>query len=212
MKKPSPTKCLRSPVTFDNITFGEGGVGPDGERFISIIITVQKKINETLIRYDEITSASSPEISKLNRCGAHLISQAARSVFLRKLQELGPQEPSFKVATRVGPFEECFVLPDQVVSVTGKKVPVAFDDNLRNYLAWGRTGGTLEGWREFENLAVGNSRLILALGSPGSVATVQYSLNRSTSDRVWRAPKAKGAWWTERIAARWKRRSRKAIF
>jgi hypothetical protein len=79
-------------------------------------------------------------------------------------ETLGPQEPSFQVATRVGPFGDAFVLPDQVVSVSGKEVYVALDDNLRDYLSWGRTGGTLEGWQELQKLAEGNSRLIVALG------------------------------------------------
>jgi putative DNA primase/helicase len=80
------------------------------------------------------------------------------------LQDLGPQNPSFKVATRVGPFGNNFVLPDQVINAAKKTFPTSFDDNLRDYLAWGRTGGALEGWKELAELAEGNSRLILALG------------------------------------------------
>ena len=77
---------------------------------------------------------------------------------------LAHKSPSFKVATRVGPFGNSFVFPDQVVSANGKTVATSFDDNLRDYLAWGRTGGTLEGWEELAELAEGNTRLVLALG------------------------------------------------
>ena len=147
MKNKKPTKSLHSPTSLINISFGKIGVGPDGERFIWVKIKLAGKPRKTLLRYDNITGITSPEITKLNKLGAHLISPETKREFLRELQKLGPQEPSFKVATRVGPFGNAFVLPDQVVSVTGKKVPKAFDGNLTDYLSWGRTGGTLEGWR-----------------------------------------------------------------
>jgi hypothetical protein len=56
------------------------------------------------------------------------------------------------------------VLPDTVISASDETVETRFDDGLADYLSWGRESGTLEGWREFERLAVGNSRLILAVG------------------------------------------------
>ena len=68
------------------------------------------------------------------------------------------------MATRVGPFGNNFVLPDQVVNAANKTFPTSFDDALRDYLSWGRTGGTLDEWRKLEELSEGNSRLILALG------------------------------------------------
>lgn len=158
-------KPLNSPTSISNISFGKTGVGPDNERFIEVKIKSGKKPVENLLRYDEIFGGGkTAAIAKLNRQGAHLISPKVVNQFLHDLQELGPQEPSFKVATRVGPFGDAFVLPETVVSVTSEKVPVVFDEKLNNYLTWGRTGGTLEGWREFEKLAAGNSRLILALG------------------------------------------------
>ena len=65
-----------------------------------------------------MSTVHEPAITQLNKLGAHLISPAAGSEFLRRLQDLGPQKPSFSVATRVGPFGKAFVLPDQVISAS----------------------------------------------------------------------------------------------
>jgi putative DNA primase/helicase len=155
-----------SPSTLtEHISFGNVGVGPDGERFIRIIIDVGDEQREVLLPYDGLVGGSRAALAQLNRHGAHLISPKAASEFLMRLQNLGPQEPSFNVATRVGPFGDCFVLPDQVVSTSYETVEAWFDDGLQDYLSWGREGGTSNGWRQFEALAVGNTRLILALGA-----------------------------------------------
>jgi putative DNA primase/helicase len=114
--------------------------------------------------YDGLVSGSRAALAQLNRHGAHLISSRAASEFLQRLQELGPQDSSFDVATRVGPFGDAFVLPDTVISASYETVETRFDDGLADYLSWGREGGSLAGWRRLERLAVGNTRLILALG------------------------------------------------
>ena len=139
------------------------GKGPNGERFIYITIEADGQRRKVLFRYDDV-NGSRAAITQLNKLGAHLISAAAGSEFLRRLQELGPQEPSFNVATRVGPFRKAFVLPDQVIGVTEEDIETSFDDGLANYLSWGRTGGTLKEWKTLAGLAEGNSRLILAFG------------------------------------------------
>jgi putative DNA primase/helicase len=153
------------PTLTDHINFADVGVGPEGQRFIRITIDVGDEQREVLLPYDGFVSGSRAALAQLNKHGAHLISSKAASEFLMRLQGLGPQEPSFKVATRVGPFGDAFVLPDTVISASDVKVETRFDDGLADYLSWGREGGTLEGWRQFEALAVGNSRLILALGA-----------------------------------------------
>jgi hypothetical protein len=68
-----------------------------------------------------------------------------------RLQDLGPQDPSFNVATRVGPFGDAFVLPDTIISASDETFRTCFDDGLQDYLSWGREGGTLEGWGESLN-------------------------------------------------------------
>ena len=81
---------------------------------------------------------------------------------LHRLQDLGPQKPSFRVATRVGPFGKAFVLPDKIINVCRQ---TWFADDLANYLSWGTKAGTLRKWQNLAALAEGNSRLILALGA-----------------------------------------------
>ena len=153
-----------SPTLTDHISFGDVGVGPEGQRFIRITIDAGEEQHNVLMPYDGLVSGSRAALAQLNKHGAHLISSKAALEFLKRLQDLGPQEPSFKVATRVGPFGDAFVLPDAVISASDEAVETWFDDGLQDYLSWGREGGSLEGWQEFEGLAVGNSRLILALG------------------------------------------------
>jgi hypothetical protein len=156
-----------SPSTLTgHIDFGDVGVGPDGERFLRVSIDDGSEEGpvSTLLRIDDLASSQARRFDVLNRQNAHLISSPARSELSRRIQYLGPQQATFNVATRVGPFGDSFVLPDQVVSASNEKVETWFDDGLADYLSWGREGGTLEGWRQLERLAVGNSRLILALG------------------------------------------------
>ena len=162
---PTTQRNTSSPPTLtDHIRFGRVGVGPEGQRFIRITIDVGDEPREVLMPYDNLVSGSRAALTQLNRHGAHLISPRATSEFLQRLQDLGPQEPSFEVATRVGPFGDAFVLPDTVISADNDTVETCFDDGLDDYLSWGREGGTLQGWRGLEALAEGNSRLILALG------------------------------------------------
>lgn len=163
--KTKSTRQIRHPPTFTtHISFGEVGLGPDGERFIRVNINIAKKQRIEFLRYDDFINGSGHALARLNTLGAHLISSPAKSEFLRRLQDLGPREPSFNVATRVGPFGNAFVLPDTVLSASRKDFATSFDDGLMDYLSWGRKGGTLEQWKMLAALAQGNSRLILALG------------------------------------------------
>jgi hypothetical protein len=164
MKQKSNHQIRHPPTLTAHISFGEVGLGPDGERFIRVNIDIAKKQHIVLLRYDDFVNGSGHALARLNTLGAHLISSPAKSEFLRRLQDLGPLEPSFNVATRVGPFGNAFVLPDTVLSASKKHFATWFDDGLTDYLSWGRKGGTLKQWKMLAALAQGNSRLILALG------------------------------------------------
>jgi hypothetical protein len=104
------------PTLTEHINFGDAGLGPEGERFIRIIIDVGDEQHNVLMPYDGFVSGSRTALAQLNKHGAHFISSRATSEFLQRLQDLGPQQPSFNVATRVGPFGDAFVLPDTVIS------------------------------------------------------------------------------------------------
>ena len=116
MKTKSKHHARHLPTWTDHISFGEVGLGPEGERFIRVNIDIAKQRRLVLLRYDDFVDGSGHALARLNTLGAHLISHGARSEFLRRLQDLGPQAPSFSVATRVGPFGKAFV---SVVRVFG---------------------------------------------------------------------------------------------
>jgi len=115
-------KTSSPPTLTDHIRFGKVGMGPEGQRFIRIAIDVGGERNKVLMPFDGLVGGSRAALVQLNKHGAHLISSRATSEFLRRLQDIGPQEPSFEVATRVGPFGDAFVLPDKVVSASNDTV------------------------------------------------------------------------------------------
>jgi hypothetical protein len=164
MKTKSKHLTRHAPTLTSHISFGEVGLGRDGEGFICVNIDIAKQRRTALLRYDDFVDDSRRALARLNTLGAHLISPTARSEFLRRLQDLGPQQPSFNVATRAGPFGEAFVLPDQVLSATEENFATWFDDSLAVYLSWARKGGTMKKWKTLAALVEGNSRLILGLG------------------------------------------------
>jgi hypothetical protein len=163
----APHNSLSSPKFTSHIQLGKIGVGPDGERFISVKINSAESQCREIVRFDDLVNGSRAAFGRLNRLGAHLISPAAQSEFLRRIQDLGPKKPTFKVATRVGPFEDVFILPHKIIGVddkAAKRAKTCFDDGLVEYLSWGREAGSLRNWQELTKLATGNKLFILSLG------------------------------------------------
>jgi len=118
MKTNSKPQTRHPPTLTAHISFGEVGLGPGGERYIRVNIDIAKQRRLVLLRFDDFADGSRQALARLNALGAHLISSPAKAEFLRRLQDLGPREPSFHVATRVGPFGKGFVLPDRSLSAT----------------------------------------------------------------------------------------------
>ena len=110
MKTNSKPQTRHPPTLTAHISFGEVGLGPDSERFIRVNIDIAKQRRIVLLRYDDFVNGSGYALARLNAFGAHLISPPAKSELLRRLQDLGPREPSFH-ATRVGPFGKAFARP-----------------------------------------------------------------------------------------------------
>ena len=95
------------------------------------------------------------------------------------------------MATRLGWYDGAFVLPDEEIGASGKKVWVHLDE--RRFERWSRyrTGGDLAGWQEIARLAVGKSRLVLMLGMAfvGPVAAfMEPSVAQVTSHRLLISP------------------------
>jgi hypothetical protein len=80
------------PTLTGHIGFGDVGAGPEGQRFIRIIIDVGDERRTILMPYDNLVGGSHAALAQLNKHGAHLISSRAASEFLKRLQDLGPQE------------------------------------------------------------------------------------------------------------------------
>jgi Domain of unknown function (DUF927) len=140
------------------------GSGPNGERFLRLLIAGSEKPVSTLLRIDDLASSHGRRFDALNLQNAHIISSPARSEFSRRIQSLGPRNPSFKVATRVGPFGDVFVLPDTVISATEVDCEICLDDIPPGLMDWATTAGNATGWHELVSFAKGNSRFILSLG------------------------------------------------
>jgi putative DNA primase/helicase len=154
------------PTLTEHINFDGLGVGPDGERFLRVDIDDGSEEGpvSTLLRIDNLASPQARPFDTLNRQNAHLISPPARSEFLRRIQDLGPQQPTFDVATRVGPFRDVFVLPDTIIGATEVDCEICLDDIPPGLLDWATTAGNATGWHELVSFAKGNSRFILSLG------------------------------------------------
>jgi putative DNA primase/helicase len=147
-----------------NIEIGEYGISGDGQQFVRVVIRApQNKKKVALLPLNDIGAHNAAIFADLNRKGAHLITPAARNEFLNRIQAKGYAEPAFEVVTKIGWHNGAFVLPRRVFS----EVPAQFerylishrDDRLSKY----RVKGKLSGWQEIARLAIGNSRLMLAL-------------------------------------------------
>jgi uncharacterized protein (DUF927 family) len=97
---------------------------------------------------EQITDKSSLLWTALNNAGANLFTHASRTEFLKNLQARPPEEPSFRVATRVGWNGRVFVLPNRVIGKPTTRLETAFRDLDQQMLAKYRTRGTLAEWKE----------------------------------------------------------------
>lgn len=147
-----------------HVTIGRPGIGPDGERFLRVRIFVPgvEKPVGIWFRIDDLRGPLDPRINRLNRLGANLITLAARNEFLKRLQAATPSGKPRRVAIRIGPFGDAFVLPRKTCGP--EKVGRDLSDIPDALLSWDRSSGDMKGVRELLRLFKGNSRCVLALG------------------------------------------------
>ena len=157
-----PTKPRRRHTS--HIRIGEYGTSDDGQQFVRVVIRIPRNKNKmVLFPLNDIGSHNAALFADLNRKGAHLITSAARNEFINRIQTKGYAEPTFKVVTKIGRHSGAFVLPRRIFS----EKPIEFerylishrDDRLSKY----RAKGDLRKWQKIARLAIGNSRLMLAL-------------------------------------------------
>ena len=106
---------------------------------------------------------SKPFFAELCNAGWNAFTSKARNGFLEKLQNRKPQQPTFKVVTRLGWNSGAFVLPNEVIGHPDKQLECSFRDLDHQMLAKYRCRGTLKDWQNnIGTLCKGNSRLMFA--------------------------------------------------
>ena len=112
----------------------------------------------------ELTTDPRPLFAELGNAGWNAFTSKARNDFLGKLQNRKPQQPTFKVVTRLGWNSGAFVLPNEVIGHPNEQLECSFRHLDHQMLAKYRCGGTLKDWQNnIGALCKGNSRLMFAV-------------------------------------------------
>jgi hypothetical protein len=138
------------------IGFGENN---QGFKFVKLSIDGRGSV---LARIDNMTSNKASAFEKLNQQWAHLYSQPAQNELINRIQALGQQPSTFKVADKIGLFDDCFILPDRAIPALTQGVEICLNDIPGAIIARYKTKGTPEGWQELARYGIGNSRLMFA--------------------------------------------------
>ena len=111
------------------------------------------------------------ELERLEALDVYLLAPHARSAFLRLAQEAARMEPTFKVATQIGWFDDVFVLPDRVYPpqppIKGmppgwSRILVHLDAKDEDIHSRFHCSGSPQKSQEIFRLCRGNSRLMFA--------------------------------------------------
>jgi hypothetical protein len=160
------SKQKTSPFT-DGIEFLAVGVGQKGGKFL----LVGKDGKYVVLSVRNLGRPGNTELEKLEEINVYLLTQPARQAFLKLAQEAAKTEPTFKVATQIGWYDDLFVLPDRVYPPQPplKGMPPrwsrilvhldAKDDDIHSRFY---CSGSPTKSREIFQLCRGNSRLIFA--------------------------------------------------
>lgn len=141
------------------------GFGSDerGDRYVGLRIARKNGTRRVFLPIDEFDRAM---FRRLNRLGAHIVTEAARRELLERIQSADPTGRLVSVATRLGRHGRCFVLPRKIYkpsSGTGIKLGTAIDPNVEFYTRF-RVAGSAEGWKKLMPIICKNSRMLLGLG------------------------------------------------
>jgi putative DNA primase/helicase len=104
-------------------------------------------------------------MASLANIGVSLFTGMAQREFIASVQKWKPEQPSFKVATRIGWNDDSYVLPDRIFNRRPNIYPV-LDELRASMMAKYREAEDyfLEEWQEnIGKLCVGNSRLMFAV-------------------------------------------------
>jgi hypothetical protein len=141
------------------------GFGRDerGNRYVGLLIKKKTGAGRVFIPIDEFDRET---FKRLNRLGAHIVTDTARRELLARVQSTNRTGKLVSVATRLGRHGPCFVLPRRIYkpsSGTGIKLVRAIDPNVEFNTRF-RVAGSAKGWKKLMRIIRRNSRMLLGLG------------------------------------------------
>jgi hypothetical protein len=139
-----------------NIRLVRYGESETGEPFVKL--RINGKI-EVIIPLRDLGGGRAAGFEVLNRSGAHLISRAAQTELVNRIQSHRPEKQLLRVATKLGWHGREFIHPTMRAERTEVYLGDLPDALVQKY----RVSGRFEGWSEIPRLARGNSRLMLVL-------------------------------------------------
>ena len=158
--------------TSNNVDITAMGRCPQGHHFLELQIVVGGQGRPRILSMEEFEAAPDRMIASLE---AGLVTGPSRNDFRQRVQDtLRTLRPTFHVATRPGWYGRCFVLPDDTVIGHDPGFRVCLPEIYREFADKFASRGTLQGWQRIGELAIGNSRLMLAvaLAFTGPVASL----------------------------------------
>ena len=158
--------------TSNNVDITAMGRCPQGHHFLELQIVVGGQGRPRILSMEEFEAAPDRMIASLE---AGLVTGPSRNDFRQRVQDkLRTLRPTFHVATRPGWYGRCFVLPDDTVIGHDPSFRVCLPEIYREFADKFASRGTLQGWQRIGELAIGNSRLTLAvaLAFTGPVASL----------------------------------------
>src|SRR4051812_28018217 len=140
------------------------GEGRDeaGRRYFQISVEGSEPLT---FAADTILAEPGELFSGLANAGVNCFSTKSRAEIIESIQSYTADEPTFRVATKIGSFRKQFVLPGQVYGTSGKHPTLVVLDRLDlAMVSKYRSNGSLEEWQEkIAAPSDGNSRLMFAL-------------------------------------------------
>src|SRR5271165_2811635 len=156
----------------DNIEIVAMGRCPQEHHFLELQIVVGGRRRRRILSMLEFEAAPDPMIASLE---AGLMTPSSRTHFRRRVHEgVRTLRPTFRVATRPGWYGRSFVLPSGRVFGHDPGLRVCLPEIYREFADKFASRGSLQRWQRIAELAVGNSRLMLAvaLAFTGPVASL----------------------------------------
>ena len=148
------------------------GYDETGRRYFQIEIDGSEPLT---FAAETILADPSKLFKALANAGVNCFSSKSKAEIINEVQSFSADQPSFRVATKLGSFHKQFVLPDQVYGSSNKLPTVVVLDDLDPVMVSKyRTRGTLEEWQsKIAAPSDGNSRLMfgLSLGFTGPILT-----------------------------------------